>query len=157
MVWSKPRTSIGLSERISRSVSTHGRLSMSVARIGRSSIASPLSSYTDPYDDTRSLITRSFAPAVAIYASPDTDELARGKSFRYGFRDLVRPSGEKVTGKVVKVTSMLNLPHQIPNLHRLSFTVTTFPFTDPSLAHNTNLHGRFLEIQFDHCSRLGTF
>lgn len=74
---------------------------MSVSRMGRSSIASPLSNPTDTYDDTRSLILRSFAPAVAIYASPDTDELARGKGFRSGFRELVRPFGERVTGKVV--------------------------------------------------------
>ncbi len=98
---STPRTSIGLSERISRSVSPHSRLSLSVSRIGRSSIASPLSNYTDTYDDTRSLIVRSFSPAVAIYASPDTDELAKGKGFKHGFRELVRPFGERVLGKVV--------------------------------------------------------
>jgi central kinetochore subunit Mal2/MCM21 len=41
------------------------------------------------------------------------------------------------------------------NLHRLSFTITTFPFTDPS--PNNNLHGRLLGIRFDHCSRIGEF
>ena len=40
-------------------------------------------------------------------------------------------------------------------MHRLAFTVTTFPFTDPS--PNTALNGRLLGIRFDHCSRLGTF
>ena len=74
---------------------------MSVSRMGRSSIASSLSNYPDTYDDTRSLVVRSFSPTVAIYASPDTDELARGKGFRGGFRELVRPFGERVTGKVV--------------------------------------------------------
>jgi trafficking protein particle complex subunit 8 len=70
--------------------------------MGRSSmIVSPLTNYADTYDDTRSLIVRSFSPAVAIYASPDTDELARGKGFRNGFRELVRPFGERVSGKVV--------------------------------------------------------
>jgi trafficking protein particle complex subunit 8 len=69
--------------------------------MGRSSIASPLSNYTDTYDDIRSLIVRSFSPAVAIYASPDTDELARGKGFKNGFSELVRPFGERVPGKVV--------------------------------------------------------
>lgn len=44
---------------------------------------------------------RSFSPAVAIYPSLDTDELARGKGFKDGFRQLVRPFGEKVAGKVV--------------------------------------------------------
>ena len=42
------------------------------------------------------------------------------------------------------------------NMHRLSFTVTTFPFTDPS-PNNTHLHGRLLGIRLDHCSRHGTF
>lgn len=74
---------------------------MSVSRVGRSSAASPLSNYADIHDDTRSLIVRSFSPAVAIYTSPDTDELARGKGFRDGFREMVRPFGERVTGKVV--------------------------------------------------------
>lgn len=74
---------------------------MSVSRMGRSSIASPLSNYTDTYDDTRSLIVRSFSPTVAVYASPDTDDLARGKGFKQGFRELVRPFGERVIGKVV--------------------------------------------------------
>jgi trafficking protein particle complex subunit 8 len=64
-------------------------------------MASPLGIYPDTYDDTRSLIVRSFSPVVAIYASPDTDEIARGKGFRNGFRELVRPFGERVIGKVV--------------------------------------------------------
>jgi trafficking protein particle complex subunit 8 len=100
---STPRTSTAFSERLSRSVSPHGRLSMSVSRMGRSSIASPspLSSHIDTYNDTRSLIVRSFSPAVAIYASTDTEELARGKGFQNGFRELVRPFGETVVGKVV--------------------------------------------------------
>lgn len=41
-------------------------------------------------------------------------------------------------------------------MHRLSFTVTTFPFTDPS-PNNSHLHGRLLGIRLDHCSRHGTF
>jgi central kinetochore subunit Mal2/MCM21 len=40
-------------------------------------------------------------------------------------------------------------------MYRLSFTITTFPFTDPS--PNNNLHGRLLGIRLDHCSRSGTF
>lgn len=41
------------------------------------------------------------------------------------------------------------------NMHRLSFTITTFPFTDPSPTNT--LHGRLLGIRLDHCSRSGTF
>jgi central kinetochore subunit Mal2/MCM21 len=47
---------------------------------------------------------------------------------------------------------------QQTNMHRLSFTVTTFPFTDPSPGpQNARLNGRLLGIRFDHCSRNGTF
>jgi central kinetochore subunit Mal2/MCM21 len=43
-------------------------------------------------------------------------------------------------------------------MHRLSFTVTTFPFTDPSPGpRNAHLNGRLLGIRLDHCSRQGTF
>jgi central kinetochore subunit Mal2/MCM21 len=45
----------------------------------------------------------------------------------------------------------------LTNMHRLSFTVTTFPFTDPSPNSNQHLHGRLLGIRLDHCSRHGTF
>jgi len=47
------------------------------------------------------LIIRAFSPVVAIYASPDTEQLVREKGFKNGFREMVRPFGEKVTGKVV--------------------------------------------------------
>lgn len=40
-------------------------------------------------------------------------------------------------------------------MHRLSFTITTFPFTDPSPINQ--VHGRLLGIRLDHCSRSGTF
>lgn len=43
---------------------------------------------------------RAFSPVVAVYASEDTDELARGKGFN-GFAQMVRPFGERITGKVV--------------------------------------------------------
>jgi hypothetical protein len=52
-------------------------------------------------DDIRSIIIRSFSPAVGVYASPDTDELVRQKGFKNGFRELIRPFGERVTGKIV--------------------------------------------------------
>lgn len=38
---------------------------------------------------------------IAIYAAPETDELARRKGFRHGLRQLVQPFGEKLDNKVV--------------------------------------------------------
>jgi trafficking protein particle complex subunit 8 len=38
---------------------------------------------------------------VAIFASPDTDDLAKRKGFKNGFRQIVRPFGERVMGKMV--------------------------------------------------------
>jgi hypothetical protein len=43
---------------------------------------------------------RAFSPVVAVYASEDTDELARSKGFN-GFAQMVRPFGERIIGKVV--------------------------------------------------------
>ena len=94
-------TKLALAERVSRSVSPHGRLSRSLSRIGRQSVGSPLGSPTNTYDDIRSLIVRHFSPAVAVYASPDTDELVSNKGFTGGLQELIRPFGERVTGKVV--------------------------------------------------------
>lgn len=74
---------------------------MSLSRLGRSSVASPLGGIADGSDDTRTLIARAFSPVVAVYASPDTDELARRKGFPNGFAQMVRPFGERITGKVV--------------------------------------------------------
>jgi hypothetical protein len=47
------------------------------------------------------LIIRAFSPTVAIHASEDTDALVRNKGFKGGFRDLVRPYGETIPGKVI--------------------------------------------------------
>lgn len=55
----------------------------------------------------------------------------------------------------INPSSTATVDHQT-NMHRLSFTVTTFPFTDPS-PQNTHLNGRLLGLRFDHCSRLGSF
>jgi trafficking protein particle complex subunit 8 len=74
---------------------------MSLSRLGRSSVASPLGAVTDGADDTRTLIVRAFSPVVAIYASEDTNELARRKGFQQGFAQMVKPFGERITGKVV--------------------------------------------------------
>jgi hypothetical protein len=73
---------------------------MSLSRLGRSSVASPLGAVTDGPDDTRTLIVRAFSPVVAVYASEVTDGLARGKGF-HSFAQMVRPFGERITGKVV--------------------------------------------------------
>ncbi|KAL4903244.1 hypothetical protein BDW74DRAFT_53592 [Aspergillus multicolor] len=70
-------------------------------QIERTSLGSPLDGRADSALDTRSLIIRSFSPVVGVYASPDTDELARQKGFKGGFWELIRPFGENVPGKLV--------------------------------------------------------
>src|SRR5271154_4372057 len=90
-----------IANRFSRSNSPDGRRSLSLSRLGRSSAASPLGSPSEGHNDTRSLIVRAFSPIVAIYASEDTDEIARYKGFKNGLVDVVRPYGERVSGKVV--------------------------------------------------------
>ncbi|KAI9375651.1 ER-golgi trafficking TRAPP I complex 85 kDa subunit-domain-containing protein [Aspergillus egyptiacus] len=67
----------------------------------RSSLGSPVDGRADTAVDTRSLIIRSFSPLIAVYASADTDDLARQKGFRGGFWELIRPYGENVPGKLV--------------------------------------------------------
>lgn len=51
-------------------------------------------------DDARTIVSRAFVPHVAVLASEDTDELARDKGFEGGFRELLRPFGDLVQGKV---------------------------------------------------------
>lgn len=77
------------------------RLSLSFARFGRSSPTSPLGAPIENNDDTRTLIVRAFSPSVAVYVSPETDELVRRKGIKNGFLHLVRPFGERISGKVV--------------------------------------------------------
>ena len=52
-------------------------------------------------DNGRDLILRSFVPHVAIHASQDTEDLARRKGISGGFRELLRPFGDLIQGKVV--------------------------------------------------------
>ncbi|KAH8696709.1 ER-golgi trafficking TRAPP I complex 85 kDa subunit-domain-containing protein [Talaromyces proteolyticus] len=85
----------------SRSASPSSRLSSSVSLPNRASIGSPLGSLPDGGDNIRSLIIRSFAPPIAIFASDDTEDLVRQKGFNGGFRELLRPFGENIAGKVV--------------------------------------------------------
>ncbi|KAJ6164872.1 TRAPP III complex Trs85 [Penicillium chermesinum] len=85
-----------------RSASPHARsVRSSTPQLARSSLGSPFDRNIDGSDDTRSLIIRAFSPAVAIFASEDTDELVRNKGFQGGFSELIRPFGETVSGKVV--------------------------------------------------------
>ncbi|KAL1969756.1 hypothetical protein VTN77DRAFT_8309 [Rasamsonia byssochlamydoides] len=85
----------------SRSASpSNGRISRS-SYVNRSSIGSPLGVLPDGSDDIRSLIIRAFSPAIGVCASDDTEALVRQKGFKGGLRELLRPFGEKVPGKVV--------------------------------------------------------
>lgn len=86
---------------ISRSSSPNGRLSASVSRFGKSSLSSPLGNSADGYDDSRSLIVRAFSPTIAVCAAEEVDELAVRKGLKKGFTELIRPFGNKVSGKVV--------------------------------------------------------
>ena len=47
------------------------------------------------------IIVRSFAPRVAVFPSPDTEDFIRAKGFRDGLYSLLRPYGERLHGKVV--------------------------------------------------------
>lgn len=55
----------------------------------------------DYRDEPIEVILQSFFPTVAVYASPDTEELVRLKGIYGGFWGLLKPFGEKVQGKVV--------------------------------------------------------
>lgn len=62
------------------------------------------SSSTSAYDGNsrlKQVIVRSFAPRVAVFASPDTEDFVREKGFRDGLHTLLRPYGERLHGKVV--------------------------------------------------------
>ena len=58
-------------------------------------------STSDVRNESRTLIVRSLAPRVALYASPDTDEIVTAKGIRGGLSALLRPYGERVPGNVV--------------------------------------------------------
>ncbi|CCF37619.1 TRAPP complex protein TRS85 [Colletotrichum higginsianum] len=55
---------------------------------------------SDSPGDPRNLIMKAYVPHVAIYASPDTEELAKDKGFKNGVWELLRPFGEQIQGKV---------------------------------------------------------
>lgn len=50
--------------------------------------------------DPLNLVLKAFVPHIAIYASPETDGLAKEKGFERGLWELLRPFGERVSGKV---------------------------------------------------------
>ncbi|KAL8972597.1 MAG: hypothetical protein Q9183_000455 [Haloplaca sp. 2 TL-2023] len=52
-------------------------------------------------DAPRQTIVESFAPRIALFASEDTDAIAREKGFIRGFYSLLRPFAEYIPGKVV--------------------------------------------------------
>ncbi|KAH0547629.1 hypothetical protein FGG08_000118 [Glutinoglossum americanum] len=62
--------------------------------------ASPRVSNESKLDEVKELILRAFVPHIAIHASADTNEIANEKGFRGGFRELLRPFGDLVQGKV---------------------------------------------------------
>lgn len=65
----------------------------------RGSSASTSAHDVDPR--LKQIIVRSFAPRVAVFASPDTEDFVREKGFRHGLYALLRPYGERLHGKVV--------------------------------------------------------
>lgn len=56
---------------------------------------------TENYDELRTLIVRAFSPLVAVCAADEADVLARRKGTTSDFTALLRPYGERITGKVV--------------------------------------------------------
>lgn len=75
--------------------------SMSASSPGRSAEVPTSASQYAYTENSKDLILRSFVPHVAIYASQDTEELARRKGIRAGFKELLRPFGDSIHGKVV--------------------------------------------------------
>ncbi|WEW61205.1 hypothetical protein PRK78_006695 [Emydomyces testavorans] len=93
--------SVAAPETTSRSSSPDHRLSRSTLRLSRSSTTTPTGSQTDGSDDVRSIIIRAFSPTIGVCSSPDTDALIQQKGFKRGFLELIRPFGERITGKIV--------------------------------------------------------
>lgn len=95
------RTTTTLANTLSRSSSPNGRLSLSLSRFGRASVSSPLANASESYDEIRTLIVRAFSPLIAVCAADEADILARKKGVQPDFAFLLRPYGERITGKVV--------------------------------------------------------
>ncbi|KOS20657.1 Transport protein particle subunit [Escovopsis weberi] len=90
----------------SRSMSPAGRgspsrvLSSTVFEPGQGGGRGLSDSAGDDPGEPLNLILKSFVPHVAVYASPDTEVLVRGKGFQQGLWELLRPFGENIQGKV---------------------------------------------------------
>ncbi|KAL2761122.1 hypothetical protein ACRALDRAFT_1059211 [Sodiomyces alcalophilus JCM 7366] len=89
----------------SRSISPSGRASPARSHTGSvlggaGGTKSLADSAGDNPGDLLNLLLKSFVPHVAIYTSEETAEFARGKGFKNGLWELLRPFGEKVQGKV---------------------------------------------------------
>ena len=107
-----PRTNpfpVDLEEKLSHSVGGLAAANARSASTSRTrSLQRSLSSASTPSlpadarnrDNCRSIV-RSFAPRIAVYASPDADDFVRQKGFTNGLCGLIRPFGERVQGKVV--------------------------------------------------------
>ncbi|KAL8953380.1 MAG: hypothetical protein Q9222_000757 [Ikaeria aurantiellina] len=80
---------------------SHGKLEHSErhARLNPR-VSSPAPSQTQ-IDGSLQTVLDAFVPHVAVFASDDTDELARGKGLPGGFYDLLSPYSEDVQGKVI--------------------------------------------------------
>ena len=63
--------------------------------------SSPSTSAYDSNERLKQVIVRSFAPRIAVFASPDTEDFVGDKGFRDGLHSLLRPYGERLQGKVV--------------------------------------------------------
>ncbi|KAI9827264.1 MAG: hypothetical protein M1832_005402 [Thelocarpon impressellum] len=74
--------------------------SLAVSISGSHKPSQALSASLENPEDPRNLILRAFVPHIAVQVSADTDEVSRQKGFQGGFRELLRPFGELVQGKV---------------------------------------------------------
>lgn len=102
----KPRESLSSPESPLSSLSkSRSSFNLHSQRFEPSSVGSRGSSPSNPaYDSNETLkqiIVRSFAPRVAVFASPDTEDFVGDKGFRDGLHSLLRPYGERLQGKVV--------------------------------------------------------
>ena len=81
-----------------RSSSTCGARSLDRPSSSASAPPTPLDTH---HGESRHIIVRSFAPRIAVYASPDTEIFIRHKGFNTGLCGLLRPFGERIQGTVV--------------------------------------------------------
>jgi trafficking protein particle complex subunit 8 len=130
---------------------------MSLSRFGRASVASPVSNPTESYDEVRTLIVRAFSPLVAVCAAEEADLLARHKGPYHDFASLLRPYGERISGKVVirdsvgASRSWDDFGIHIAELGQLTRNATTQPASN-ELDRLEELLEQRLESQDEHSS-----